>query len=109
MSYALDYATNAYFAVSVSSSSSYISDPAPLADAHPSLFYVGKVGALNDVLLLGAPQSDSDVAKRALNALSDVESVDVQVPAQRPEEDVVTRHRYSVGMLGAPKSDVDAV
>jgi len=79
----LDYDDNVYLAVTISSSSRFLENPAALA-VHPALSHIGTVGQLRDVQLLSAPREswpriEGDILA-SLNSLEGVRSVDVQDP-----------------------------
>ncbi|TFK22390.1 hypothetical protein FA15DRAFT_671594 [Coprinopsis marcescibilis] len=66
----LDRANNAYYVVTLASSSSLYSSPATLSDLHPSLNYVGRVGELEDTHVYSSPLGTEDVVARFLKERS---------------------------------------
>ncbi|KAI0041175.1 hypothetical protein FA95DRAFT_1549020 [Auriscalpium vulgare] len=82
-----NYDTHTYLTVALAPSSPLLVAPSQLTARHPGLVYVGRVGELHDVQLIGVPK---DVwAKSAgliVSALTDSEGVlrvDVQEPRRR--------------------------
>ena len=83
----LDFAVNKYIAVHLSSSSPCLSNPELLSSTHSALYYVGPVGALDDVLLVGVAKpvwEDSQTQiLDALRAAPGVMRLDIQEAKQR--------------------------
>lgn len=67
----LNYAANTYLTVYLTPSSTYFSDPLSLTNIHPALSYIGPVGVMKDVQILGV--SKEDWAKR--NIQDDIASL----------------------------------
>ena len=84
---ALDYNANAYLAVTLSSSSPFVSNPASLASVHRDISVVGQVGQLDDVQLVSIPKASWDSSKEtilsALTQADGVVRVEPQVLKQR--------------------------
>ena len=87
MSLSLNYDMNTYLAVTLSSSSPFLQQPATLAQVHPAVAHVGQVGQMPDVQLFSVAKFEWEkVSEDVLSKLekSDgVGRVDVQTPAQR--------------------------
>jgi hypothetical protein len=83
----LDYQANTYIAVTVTAGSEYVTSPSSLANIHPALSYVGKVGELDDVQLLAVPkpqwESESESILSYLKGKNGINGVDVQELRQR--------------------------
>ena len=84
---ALNYNTNVYVAVSLTSNSQYTNSPIVIP-GYPSVTQVGSVGALPDVKLLRVPKNEwQNIGKDVLQWLekdrTNIKYVDVQVPRQR--------------------------
>lgn len=87
MSLSLNYDTNTYLAVTLSSSSPFFQQPAALAQVHPAVAHVGQVGQMKDVQLFSVAKFEwekisGDVLSK-LEKSEGVGRVDVQEPAQR--------------------------
>lgn len=83
----LNYDTNVYLAVSLTSNSVY-SDSSIMIPDFPSVSQVGNVGALADVKLLSVPKAEwqsigEDVLKKLRGDKSNVIDVEVQEPKLR--------------------------
>ncbi|KAF7441273.1 hypothetical protein PC9H_001622 [Pleurotus ostreatus] len=80
-----------YIAVTLSSSSPYLHNPQSLAAVHPAIGYIGQVGGMRDVQLLGVSKELWDAEQHAiLEALSGTHGilrVDVQEKKQRAKRD----------------------
>jgi len=87
----LDYNSNVYLAVTLPSSSTFLSQPQTLADRHHLLTHVGQVGQLDDIHMYSVPKADwqqnQDEVLSLLRAQAGVGRVDVQIPAQRTRRD----------------------
>ncbi|EFI28486.1 hypothetical protein CC1G_14018 [Coprinopsis cinerea okayama7 len=62
----LDRANNAYFVVTLSQSGSLYTSPGSLAEQHPALSYVGRVGELEDTHVYSTPLNQEDVVSQFL-------------------------------------------
>jgi hypothetical protein len=87
MSLNLNYDMNTYLAVTLSSSSPFLQQPAALAQVHPAVAHVGQVGQMQDVQLFSVAKFEWEkVSGEVLSKLEKSEGVgrvDVQAPAQR--------------------------
>ncbi|KAG8899587.1 hypothetical protein FRB99_006562, partial [Tulasnella sp. 403] len=88
----LDYAANAYLAVTIHHNSPFFAHPTDLPSVpllHPyQLSYVGNVGQLDDTHLYSVPKSTFESVKSQIYGAfdkmqGDVASVDIQIPKQR--------------------------
>ncbi|KAF8644584.1 hypothetical protein AX16_008382 [Volvariella volvacea WC 439] len=83
----LDYSSNAYLVVTLSSTSPFFSAPSTLASLHPSLSFVGQVGQLSDVQIVSVPQAhweqDGNAIVASLRSGEGVVSVNLQQPKHR--------------------------
>jgi hypothetical protein len=71
----LDHGNNVYLTVTVSPSASVASNPQSLA-IHPSMTYLGTVGQLQDVQLLGIPRESWDlIHENVMDTLKRIEGV----------------------------------
>jgi len=87
MSLSLNYDMNTYLAVTLSSSSPFLQQPAALAQVHPAVAHVGQVGQMQDVQLFSVANFEwekvgGDVVSK-LEKSEGVGRVDVQEQAQR--------------------------
>lgn len=83
----LDYHSNVYLAVSLTSSSLYSNTPISLT-TYPSVSSLGNVGQLTDVKLLSVPKDQwqnfgEDILQLLRNDKENILRVDVQTPARR--------------------------
>lgn len=84
----LDFDSNVYLSITLSSGTSFFSAPSSLAGIHSSLVYQGQIGALPDVQLYSIPKSNR-IQEEVLNMLRAKEGVVradiVQTPQKRPK------------------------
>ncbi|KIJ32420.1 hypothetical protein M422DRAFT_783421 [Sphaerobolus stellatus SS14] len=59
----LDFTSNAYLTIYLSPSSTYLADLASLSYIHPALSYVGPVGVMKDVQILGVQKPEWNQAQ----------------------------------------------
>jgi len=87
----LDFDSNVYLSVTLSSGTSFFSAPSSLTGIHSSLVYQGQIGALPDVQLYSIPKSNRiEEVLNMLRAKEGVVRVDiVQTPQKRPKRDEV--------------------
>lgn len=90
----LDHSLNTYLALSLRPTSSFMHNPANIAQYVPAaqLTHIGNVGQLADVHLFSVPKSEwervNEQVLATLKSLDGVESVEVQVPKQRAKRGV---------------------
>lgn len=82
-----DYTAHVYLAVYISKLSDLKNNPSFLSSAHPSVTYLGQVGALDDVQLVTVPRADWEGNMNemlgGLKSLPGVTRVEVQEAKQR--------------------------
>ncbi|KAJ3570001.1 hypothetical protein NP233_g4691 [Leucocoprinus birnbaumii] len=92
MPQALDFTSNVYLSITLSSSSSLFSSPSSLASTSSSLTYQGPVGSLPDVQLYSIPKPNwGNIQEEVLSDIRGREGVVrvdiVQPPRQRKKRD----------------------
>lgn len=85
----LDRVNNAYFLITLAREGPVYSTPSALADLHPALTYVGRVGELEDTHIYSSPLQEGDVVAEFLKEKRNGEEGIIHVDF--PEEITLTK------------------